>query len=472
MPGPGGAAASLFCYEFGAGVSQEKRSMSETSAALARQTNDLDAFWLPFTPNRAFKRAPRLIARAKDLYYFKPDGRAVLDGLSGLWCTNAGHNRDPIVAAIARQAAELDYAAAFHFAHPKSFELASRVAALAPGDLNRVFFCNSGSEATDTALKIALAYHNVRGEGTRTRLIGRERGYHGVGFGGISVGGIVNNRKFFGTLLAGVDHLPATYSREHQAFTKGEPEWGAHLADELDRIVALHGASTIAAVIVEPMAGSTGVLPPPQGYLQRLRAICDKHGILLIFDEVITGFGRLGHAFAAERYGVVPDLLCFAKGVTSGAAPMGGVIARQGVYDAFMHGPEHAIELFHGYTYSAHPLACAAGLAALDLYRDEKLFERAKRLEPHFADAAMTLKGLPGVLDVRTVGLSAGIDLASRPGAVGERGYEAMERAFHDEDLVIRITGDTLAIAPPLTIDEAKIAEMFEKTARVIRAVA
>jgi len=444
--------------------------MTET-ASLARQTNDLDAFWLPFTPNRAFKRAPRLIARAKDMYYFTPDGHAVLDGLAGLWCTNAGHNRDLIVAAISRQAAELDYAAAFHFAHPKSFELASRVAALAPADLNRVFFCNSGSEAVDTALKIALAYHNARGEGARTRLIGRERGYHGVGFGGISVGGIVNNRKAFGTLLAGVDHLPATYSRDQQAFTAGEPEWGAHLADELERIVALHGASTIAAVIVEPMAGSTGVLPPPKGYLQRLRAICDKHGILLIFDEVITGFGRLGFAFAAERYGVTPDLLCFAKGITSGAVPMGGVIAREHIYDAFMQGPEHTIELFHGYTYSAHPLACAAGLAALDLYRDENIFDRAKRLEKRYADAAMTLKGLPGVLDVRAVGIAAGIDLASRPGAPGERGYEAMDRAFHDEDLVIRITGDTLAVAPPLIVTEAQIAEIFEKVARVIRAV-
>ena len=443
-----------------------------TATALAHQTNDLDAYWIPFTPNRAFKRAPRLIARAKELHYYTPDGRAVFDGLAGLWCTNAGHNRDPIVAAISSQAAELDYAAAFHFAHPKSFELASRIAALAPADLNRVFFCNSGSEAIDTALKIALAYHNVRGEGARTRLIGRERGYHGVGFGGISVGGLVNNRKFFGTLLAGVDHLPATYSREHQAFTKGEPEWGAHLADELERIVGLHGASTIAAVIVEPMAGSTGVLPPPKGYLQRLRAICDRHGILLIFDEVITGFGRLGHAFAAERYGVTPDLLCFAKGVTSGTVPMGGVIARESIYDAFMRGPEHTIELFHGYTYSAHPLACAAGLATLDLYRDENLFDRAKRLEPVYADAAMTLKGLPNVLDVRTVGLAAGIDLASRPDAVGERGYEAMERAFQDEDLVIRITGDTLAIAPPLIVNETHIAELFEKAARVIRAVA
>jgi beta-alanine--pyruvate transaminase len=447
--------------------------MSPTAAAAsARQTNDLDAFWLPFTPNLAFKRAPRLIARAKGVHYFTPDGRAVLDGLAGLWCTNAGHNRDPIVEAISRQAAELDYAPAFQFAHPKSFELASRVVALAPADLNRVFFCNSGSEAVDTALKIAIAYHNVRGEGTRTRLIGRERGYHGVGFGGISVGGIVNNRKFFGPLLAGVDHLPSTYNRERQAFTKGEPEWGAHLADDLERIVALHDATTIAAVIVEPMAGSTGVLPPPKSYLQRLRAICDKYGILLIFDEVITGFGRVGHAFAAERYGVTPDLLCFAKGVTSGAVPMGGVIAREGIYDAFMGGPEHIIELFHGYTYSAHPLACAAGLAALDLYRDENLFERAKKLEPVFAEAAMTLKGLPGVLDIRTVGVAAGVDLASRPDAVGKRGYEVMKRAFYDEDLLVRVAGDTLAVAPPLIVSDAQIGEIFAKLDRAIKAVA
>ncbi|MGA8612603.1 MAG: aspartate aminotransferase family protein [Xanthobacteraceae bacterium] len=450
--------------------------MHQSKSAAASQVgaglpNDLDAFWLPFTPNRAFKRAPRLIARAKDMHYFTPDGRAVLDGTAGLWCTNAGHNRGPIVAAIARQAEELDYAPAFQFAHPKAFELASRVAALAPADLDRVFFCNSGSEAVDTALKIALAYHHVRGEGARTRLIGRERGYHGVGFGGISVGGIVNNRKFFGSLLTGVDHLPATYSREHQAFTKGEPEWGGHLADELQRIIALHDASTIAAVIVEPMAGSTGVLPPPKGYLERLRAICDRHGILLIFDEVITGFGRLGHPFAAERYGVTPDLITFAKGITSGSVPMGGVIARQHVYEAFMRGPEQAIELFHGYTYSAHPLACAAGLATLDLYRDEKLFERAAALEPLFAEAAMGLKGLPGVLDIRTVGLTAGIDLASRPDAFGARAYEAMNHAFHDEGVMIRITGETLALTPPLIVSEAQIGEIFDKVGRVIWAV-
>jgi len=439
---------------------------------VAAVPNDLQSFWLPFTPNRAFKHSPRLIARAKDMHYFAVDGRAVLDGTAGLWCTNAGHNREPIVAAIKCEAEELDYAPAFQFAHPKAFELASRLAALAPADLDRVFFCNSGSEAVDTALKIALAYHHVRGEGARTRLIGRERGYHGVGFGGISVGGIVNNRKFFGSLLAGVDHLPATYNREHQAFTKGEPQWGAHLADDLERIVALHDASTIAAVIVEPMAGSTGVLPPPQGYLAKLRAICDRHRILLIFDEVITGFGRLGHAFAAERYGLTPDMIVFAKGVNSGAVPMGGVIVRQAIYDAFMQGPEHVIELFHGYTYSAHPLACAAGLATLDLYRDEDLFARAKRLEPRWADAAMELKGLPGVLDIRTVGLTAGIDLASRPGTFGARAYEVMDRGFNEEGMMLRVTGETIALSPPLIVSEAQIGEIFDKVGRLIRAVA
>jgi len=441
-------------------------------AAVIAVPNDLAAHWMPFTANRAFKKAPRLIARAKDMHYYTPEGRALLDGAAGMWCTNAGHNRDPIVEAIRAQAAELDYAPPFQFAHPKSFELASRIAALAPEGLEHVFFANSGSEAVDTALKIALAYHNIRGEGARTRLIGRERGYHGVGFGGTSVGGIVNNRKYFGSLLAGVDHLPSTYNREHQAFSKGEPEWGAHLADELERIVALHDATTIAAVIVEPMAGSTGVLPAPKGYLQRLRAICDKHRLLLIFDEVITGFGRLGHAFAAERYGVTPDMITFAKGVTSGAVPMGGVIVSSAIHDAFMRGPEHAVELFHGYTYSAHPLACAAGLATLDVYRAEGLFERAKKLEPIWADAAMSLKGLPGVLDIRCVGITAGIDLASRPDAVGRRGYDSMVRAFESESFMFRAVGDTLALTPPLIISEAQIGELFEKVGRVIKAVA
>ena len=445
--------------------------MSPAEAA-ASVPNDLEAFWLPFTPNRAFKKRPRLIARSKDMHYYTPEGRELLDGCAGLWCTNAGHNRDPIVEAIRAQAAALDYAPAFQFAHPQAFALAARVAALAPGDLDHVFFCNSGSEAVDTALKIALAYHNIRGEGTRTRLIGRERGYHGVGFGGISVGGMVANRKHFGTLLSGVDHLPATYDRARQAFTIGEPEWGAELADELERIVALHDASTIAAVIVEPMAGSTGVLAPPKGYLQRLRGICDKHRLLLIFDEVITGFGRLGHAFAAERYGVVPDIITFAKGVTSGSVPMGGVIVRAPIHAAFMRGPAHVIELFHGYTYSAHPLACAAALAALDLYREEDLFARARRLEPRWGEAAMSLKGLPGVLDIRAVGLTAGIDLAPRPDAPGARGYEAMTKAFHEESLLVRVTGDTLALTPPLIVGEAEIADIFERLGRVIRTLA
>src|SRR5262250_1634575 len=434
--------------------------------------NDLEAYWLPFTANRAFKASPRLIARAKDMHYYTPDGRAVLDGTAGLWCTNAGHNRAPVVEAIRAQAAELDYAPAFQFGHPRAFELASRVAALAPGDLDHVFFCNSGSEAVDTALKIALAYHNVRGEGARTRLIGRERGYHGVGFGGISVGGMVNNRKYFGALLPGVDHLRHTHDPSRNLFSKGLPEYGAEFADDLERLVALHDASTIAAVIVEPMAGSTGVLLPPKGYLKRLREISQKHGILLIFDEVITGYGRLGHAFAAERYGVLPDMITFAKGVTNGAAPMGGVIVRDTIHDAFMTGPEHVVELTHGYTYSAHSLACAAGLATLDIYRDEKLFERAKALEPKFADAVMSLKGLPNVLDIRTVGLTAGIDLAAKPDAVGKRGYEAMTSAFHDNDLMLRIAGDTLALTPPLILSEDHIGEIVDKVGKVIKAVA
>jgi beta-alanine--pyruvate transaminase len=434
--------------------------------------NDLEPYWMPFTANRAFKKRPRLIVGAKDMHYIASDGRKLIDGAAGLWCTNAGHNREPIVAAIQREAATLDYAPAFQFGHAKAFELASRIAALAPGDLDHVFFCNSGSAAVAPSLKIVLAYHNVRGNASRVRLIGRERGYHGVGFGGIAVGGIVNNRKQFGALVAGVDHLPMTYDREKQAFTVGEPEWGAHLADALDRLVALHDASTIAAVIVEPVAASTGVLPPPKGYLERLRAICDKHGILLIFDEVITGYGRLGHAFAAERYGVVPDMITFAKGITSGAVPMGGVVVRKGIYDAFMKGPEHVIELFHGYTYSAHPLACAAGLATLDVYRDEGLFERARKLEKPWAQAAMGLKGLPNVLDIRPVGLTVGIDLASRPDAVGKRGMDALDLGFFEHDVMFRAIGDTLALSPPLIVSESQIGEMFDKLGRIIKAVA
>lgn len=434
--------------------------------------NDLEAFWMPFTANRAFKKNPRMIARADGMYYYTPEGKPIMDGTAGLWCCNAGHKRRPIIEAIQAQAEELDFAPNFQFGHPKVFAAAARIAALAPGDLDHVFFAGSGSEAADTALKIAIAYWNVLGKGSKTRLIGRERGYHGVGFGGISVGGIVSNRKFFGSLLAGSDHMPATYDREKQRFTKGEPDYGAHFADELERIVTLHDASTIAAVMIEPMSGSTGVLPPPKGYLKRLREICTKHNILLIFDEVITGFGRLGHAFAAERYDVVPDMITFAKGVTSGTVPMGGVIVRKPIFDAFMNGPDNAIELFHGYTYSGHPLAAAASLATLDIYRDEGLFERAKMLEPIWADAVMDLKEEPNVLDIRTLGLVAGIDLASRPDGVGKRGYEAMEHAFHEEGLMVRLTGDTLALTPPLIVTEEQIGEIVEKTRRVIRAVA
>jgi beta-alanine--pyruvate transaminase len=446
--------------------------MMSTAAARVEVPNDLEALWLPFTPNRAFKKAPRLISRSKDMHYYTPEGREILDATAALWCCNAGHNRPPIVEAIQRQAAELDFSPTFQFAHPKVFALAARLTAMAPGDLDHAFFTNSGSEACDTALKIAIAYHNVQGQGSRQRLIGRERGYHGVGFGGISVGGMVNNRKFFGSLIAGTDHLPATYNREHQAFTKGEPEWGGHLADDLERIVALHDASTIACVIVEPMSGSTGVLPPPKGYLQKLRAICDKYGILLIFDEVITGFGRLGAAFAAERYGVIPDMITFAKGVTSGTVPMGGVLVRKHIYDAFMKGPEHAIELFHGYTYSGHPLACAAALASLDVYRDEKLFERAKTLEPKWYDALMSLKGLPNVLDIRCLGLTGAVDLAASSGGGGARGYKAVEHSFHEAGIMIRISGDTIELTPPLIISEDQIGEIVDKVGQTIKAVA
>ena len=434
--------------------------------------NDLEAFWMPFTANRAFKTSPRMVSRAKDMHYFTPEGRAVLDGAAGLWCCNAGHNRQPIVEAIQKQAAELDFSPTFQFGHPKAFQVASQIAAMAPGDLDHVFFTNSGSEAVDTALKMAIAYWNARGQGQKTRLIGRERGYHGVGFGGISVGGIVNNRKMFGGLLTGVDHLPHTYNRSEQAFSVGQPEWGAHLADELERLVQLHDASTIAAVIVEPMAGSTGVLPPPKGYLERLRQICDRLGILLFFDEVISGFGRLGTPFAAERFGVLPDLVTFAKGVNSGTVPMGGVIARKGIHDTFMKGPEHVIEFFHGYTYSAHPLACAAALATFEVYRDEDLFARTAAVEGAWAEAVMSLRGLPNVLDIRTLGLVAGIDLASRPDAVGKRAFEAMDRGFHEFDVMMRVTGDTIALSPPLIASADQIGELIDKVGRVIRAVA
>ena len=442
------------------------------SRTLPTGANNLDAYWMPFTANQVFKDNPRFLATAKDMHYTAADGRPVLDAIAGLWCVNAGHCRAPIVEAIRRQAGDLDYATSFQVAHPIAFEMAARLAALAPGDLNRIFFSNSGSEAVDTALKIALAYHRVRGQGSRTRLIGRERGYHGVGFGGISVGGIVNNRKMYGTLLAGVDHLSATHSLEHNAFTRGQPAWGAHLADELEKLVALHDAATIAAVIVEPVAGSAGVLVPPKGYLERLRAICDRHGILLIFDEVITGFGRLGASFAAERFGVLPDMMTTAKGITSGTVPMGATFVRQGIYDAFLQAaPEGGIELFHGYTYSGHPLACAAGLATLDIYRDEGLFERAAALEPYFEAAVHSLKGLPHVIDIRSIGLMAGIEMAPRPGKAGARGSEVFMRAF-DDGVLTRFTGDTIALSPPLIIEKPQIDRIVETLTRAIQATA
>lgn len=435
--------------------------------------NDLDALWMPFTANRAFKKRPRLVARASGKHYYTPDGRPVLDGVAGLWCCNGGHNRETITEAIRKQAGELDFAPSFQFGHPRAFECATRLADLAPDGLTRVFFANSGSEAVDTALKIALAYHLKRGQGGRTRLIGREKAYHGVGFGGISVGGIVTNRKWFGTALGGTDHLPHTYNREAQAFSKGEPEWGAHLADELERLVALHDASTIAAVIVEPMSGAAGVLPPPKGYLQKLRALCDKHGILLIFDEVITGFGRMGHAFAAQRYGVVPDMITFAKGCTSGTVPMGGVLVSEAIHATFMDtgGPEHMVELFHGYTYSAHPLAVAACIATLDLYRDEGLFEKARLLEPHWTNAIMGLKDLGLVEDIRAVGMVAGIDLTPIKDTPGLRGYQALEHAFHEEGLMLRVAGDTLVLSPPLVIDEDDVASIAQKVRATVQAL-
>jgi beta-alanine--pyruvate transaminase len=439
---------------------------------MTERTNDLAAFWLPFTPNRQFRSNPRLLSGAAGMYYQTPEGRRILDATAGLWCVNAGHCRPSIVAALQRQAAQLDYAPPFQFAHPPAFALATRLAALTPGDLDHVFFCNSGSEAVDSALKIAIAWHQQRGEAGRTRLIGRERAYHGVGFGGVSVGGMVNNRRSFGPLLTGVDHLPHTYSRGRQAFTKGEPKWGAHLAEDLERIVALHDASTIAAVIVEPMAGSTGVLPPPAGYLQRLREICTSHGILLIFDEVITGFGRLGAAFAAERFSVTPDMICFAKGVSNAAAPLGGVIVRQPIYDAFMQGPEHMIELMHGYTYSAHPLGVAAAHAALDLYEEENLFARAAALEPVWADAIHTLRDAPLVEDIRTIGLAAGVDLAPLPDAPGKRGFDAMRAAFHDQDMMVRVSGDTIALSPPLILSEEEIDEITRRMRAMLNRLA
>lgn len=438
---------------------------------MAEQQTNLDAYWMPFTANRAFKARPRMFTSACGLDLVTPEGRVVLDATSGLYCVNAGHGRQEIANAIAAQAHALDFAPPFQYAHPAAFDLASRIAALAPGDLDRVMLATSGSEAVETALKIALAYQRARGEGTRTRLIGRERGYHGVAFGGLSVGGMVANRKAFGALVSGVDHMATTYSRDHQAFSVGEPEWGGHLADDLVRIIGLHDASTIAAVIVEPVAGSTGCLPPPKGYLQRLRQLTADAGILLIFDEVITGFGRLGFAFAAERYGVVPDMITFAKGVSNGAAPLSGVIVRTPIHEQLMTGPEHVIEFYHGHTYSGHPLSVAAGLAALDVYAAEALFERARGIETRFAEIMMGLKQAPHVADIRPIGLMCGIDLEPSTGKPGTKGYALIERTYHDHDLYVRIAGDTLIVAPSLTVTEDQLVVMRDRIAAALSAL-
>jgi beta-alanine--pyruvate transaminase len=433
------------------------------SASPAQSAADTDAYWMPFTHNRWFKRHPRIVVRAEGAYYWTADGKKLFDCLSGLWCCPLGHGHPKIAEAVARQVKELDYAPAFQMGHPKIFSLASRIAGMAPEGMSHVFFGNSGSEAVDSALKIAVAYHRMKGEASRTRMIGRERGYHGVGLGGTSVGGMVNNRKMFAPLLVpGVDHLPHTWDPKQMAFSRGQPQWGAHLADELERIVALHDASTVAAVIVEPMQGSGGVVVPPVGYLERLRKICDKHGILLIFDEVITGFGRLGHAFGAQRFGVVPDMICFAKIVTNGVIPMSGVIVKKTIYDAFMKGPEQAVELFHGYTYSGHPVAAAAAHATLDALADEDAFARVRELEPVLEQLVHALKGEPGVLDVRNIGLAAGIDLDPVPGKPGERAFGVFQRGM-ENGILLRWSGDTIAVAPPFVSTREEIETMAEK---------
>jgi beta-alanine--pyruvate transaminase len=434
-------------------------------------SNNLDAFWMPFTANRQFKNAPRLLVAAQGMYFTSHDGRQVLDGTAGLWCVNAGHCHPKIVEAIRRQAGELDYAPPFQMGHPKAFELSSRLALMAPGDLDHVFYGNSGSEAVESALKIAIAYHRARGDAGRVRLIGRERGYHGVGFGGIAVGGMVANRKQFGTLFAGVDHLPHTYDPKRQAYSHGQPEEGAELADALERLIGLHDGSTIAAVIVEPVAGSTGVLVPPKGYLERLRAICDRHGILLIFDEVITGFGRLGAPFAADYFGIQPDMMTVAKGITNASVPMSAVFVRKGIYDTLIGAtPEGGIELAHGYTYSSHPLATAAALAALDVYREEGLFERAREISPYFEQALHSLKGARHLIDIRNLGLMGAIEIEPRPGAPMKRTYEVFTRCFA-EGVLVRQAGEAICLSPPLIVEKAQIDHIVDTLRKVLDSV-
>jgi beta-alanine--pyruvate transaminase len=432
---------------------------------------DLEAFWMPFSANRQFKSAPRILVSAEGMYYRSHDGREILDGTAGLWCVNAGHRPPKLVEALKRQLDTLDFAPTFQLGHPGPFIAAQKIVEIAPPGFDHVFYGNSGAEAVESALKIALAYHRVRGEGARQILIGRERGYHGTGFAGISVGGMTNNRKVFGNLLPRVDHLRHTWDLEHQAFSRGQPEWGGHLADELEqRLIPLHDASNIAAVIIEPVAGSTGGLIPPQGYLQRLREICTKHGILLIFDEVITGFGRLGTPFASQYFGVQPDMICFAKGVTNATIPMGGVLVRKEVHEAFMSGPPNVIELFHGYTYSGHPMASAAAVATLDLYREEGLFERAKVMAPYFEEALHSLKGTPNVIDIRNLGLIGVVEVAARDGKVGARGFDVFLDCFQN-GVLVRPAGDALAFSPPLVIEKAHVDRMVETLGAAIRRV-
>ncbi len=441
--------------------------MAAVTSATIKMPNDLEPHWMPFTANRQFKANPRMLVAAEGMHYTTADGRRIIDGTAGLWCVNAGHRRKPIIEAVSKQVEAMDYAPAFQMGHPLTFELAARLTHMLPG-FDHVFFTNSGSESVDTALKIAIAYHRAKGEGTRVRLIGRERGYHGVGFGGISVGGIGVNRRTFGPLLTGVDHLPHTHNLEKNAFSRGQPAWGAHLADELERIVALHDASTIAAVIVEPVACSTGVLVPPQGYLEKLRQIADKHGILLIFDEVITGFGRLGQSFATEYFKVKPDLITTAKGLTNGTIPMGAVFARKGIYDAFMNAPDNTVELFHGYTYSGHPVAAAAALATLDIYRDEGLFERANGLLGYWEDALHSLKGVGPVIDLRNLGIIAGIELEPRPGKPSQRTFDAFLKCY-EKGVLTRTTGDIMALSPPLIVEKKHIDEIFGTITSVLK---
>lgn len=431
---------------------------------------EMDAYWMPFTGNRYFKENPRVIHRAEGMYCWSHDGRKLLDMVAGLWCCNAGHCDPRIVKAIQDQAADLDYAMAFQLGHPKAFELASKLTDIAPDGIDHAFFVNSGSEAVETAMKMTLAYHRIRGQGERTRFIGRERGYHGVGFAGISVGGMSPNRKMFGSMLPGVDHLPHTHNLEHNAFSRGLPNWGDHLADELENIIALHDPSTIAGVIMEPISGSAGVLLPPKGYLKKIREICTKHEIMLIFDEVICGFGRTGDAFAATRFDVTPDIITVAKGLTSGTVPMGGVLTRGDIYDTFMTGPESAIEFFHGYTYSGHPLAAAAGCATLDVYAEDDLFNRARSLEDMFADALHSLKDEPYVIDVRNFGLIGAVELTPIEGQPTARAMGIFRDCF-DKGLIIRTTGDTVAFSPPLIVKETQIEETVETIRASLRAI-